>query len=40
MVPAIETLASDMAFGMVLEAERQQDTILVLTKADRVLAGD
>ena len=41
VVPATTPrLNTDTAFGMVVEAERQQDTILVLTMADKVLAGD
>ena len=41
MVPAtLDRLNTDMAVSMVIVADRQQDTILVLTKADKVLAGD
>ena len=41
MVPATTPrLNTDTAFGMVIDANRQQDTILVLTMADKVLAGD
>ena len=41
VVPAtLDRLNTDMAVSMVIVADRQQDTILVLTKADKVLAGD
>ena len=41
VVPAtLDRLNNDMAVSMVIQADRQQDTILVLTKADKVLAGN
>eukprot|EP00891_Asterochloris_glomerata_P000588 jgi/Astpho2/588/fgenesh1_pg.00013_%23_22_t len=41
VVPAtLDRLNNDMAVSMVIQANRQQDTILVLTKADKVLAGN